>query len=1303
MPTIQCVDCGKTFEAEAGKRCSQCTGEVARSLLDALQPNLEDEPKTDAPLNDEIVKSVQRLAIDESHAVGGLGEVFRAQDLELSREVALKVIQPRHQRSDDLRRRFLVEGEVTANLDHPGVVPVYGRGSLSDGRPFYAMRFVEGETLKDAIEALHEQDAPAADLRRLLRHFVDVCNIIEYAHSRHILHRDIKPANIMIGEFGQTLVVDWGLAQKEKVDAEPDSHSSAIETSNWNPMMSGIGTDGGSPAYMSPEQLQAGEESTRTTDVFQLGATLYHILCGRAPYQGLSSEELPQRIADAGFARPRSVRPSIPKSLEAICNKAMSHSSRDRYQSARDLGLDVERFTSDQPVAAWREPLVTRVRRFVLKHPVEMTVAISMLGIASLMLIVFVLAEKNSSLSTANALIDRSNATLDEKNKALARSKDALEEANGSLDEVNQELVSTNEVLERLVVTAGNSNGRDVPSRLAMPAFVEALSMADEDSDSEDLQRLRIGLTLEYSPRIQYVWEGGRDLQHAAFSPSGDLIVAAAGGGQAQVWETTTGRAITPVLEHDAGLLHACFSQDERRLFAASIDGTVTAWDLESGQIEFEISVGEPVRVVVISPDGRELITGSGSHISPYGGAVRFWNAQNGTEIGEPLPIQGEVNQIVFSPSQTKLLVTAFVDESLAALGASSARVWDWPGKTPLSPVVTTKFGHLEAAFANQEQQIIVCSGRNSPTDGEPGAETAEAIIVDMDNGQVERFALDHNQWITTLIADDAHDRFLTAGYDGDIKSWHYGTCSPAETWSATALIVNEIAMSPDGSMLAAAMNNGDVELWDRTRDSSFQDVLPHAAFVKQVSFSPDGTQLLTTSSDRLIRLWSLVPRRPVPSFVHDAPAAYVEFLPDGQLLAMTGFQSAFIGTNPFGDSAWLDGIEPNRAFVYDLRTSRALGSSGNPRGPTIGDFCRRTLQVAIVPEPRSSTTEVQIWDVFGKGPPIICDPEGPPIDAAFSPDGKRLVIAYHDQEHGDAICFWNLETQQRGSLRMSFSERWPTTLSNVSFSPDGTRIMLNAQSDVDGRKTYGVTLVDPDAMTQIDRGQGLENRVFSRFSPDGKRAILGSRAFGGGRSHVFDTENTNVFPGSMLHGTQLSFVGILSDGSTAVSASIDGEVRFWDPDEAQPDIASESETQQATLVSKTVYHEGAVHHVTESPDGRLIATASSDRTCRIWDRQTGQPVGPPLRHPDIVWHCAFDSSGQRLATACDDGTVRIWDLARDPRDFETIKVEAELNSARRYERSTGLSRLVHQDMRHVAEDWQELANPSTGKTEPDR
>src|SRR5262249_40026455 len=183
-------------------------------------------PRPPAPSDGPPPGEQSRYRILRFHAKGGLGEVFVAEDTELHREVALKEIKPAHAGDTQSRGRFLLEAEITGRLEHLGIVPVYGLGAYPDGRPYYAMRFIQGDSLKQVIGDFHAADLPGRDpgerslaFRQLLRRFVDVCNAVAYAHNRGVLHRDLKPGNIMLGEYGETFVVDWGVA---KVIGHPD-------------------------------------------------------------------------------------------------------------------------------------------------------------------------------------------------------------------------------------------------------------------------------------------------------------------------------------------------------------------------------------------------------------------------------------------------------------------------------------------------------------------------------------------------------------------------------------------------------------------------------------------------------------------------------------------------------------------------------------------------------------------------------------------------------------------------------------------------------------------------------------------------------------------------------------------------------------------------------------------------------------------------------------------------------------------------------------------------------------------------
>jgi tetratricopeptide (TPR) repeat protein/tRNA A-37 threonylcarbamoyl transferase component Bud32 len=384
----------------------------------------------------------QRFHVLRPHARGGLGAVFLALDEELHREVALKQILEKHADDPTSRARFLLEAEVTGGLEHPGIVPVYGLGTYGDGRPYYAMRFVRGDSLKDAIDHFHADAASRRDpgrqsleLRKLLRRFLDVCNAIDYAHARGVLHRDIKPGNVIVGRHGETLVVDWGLA-KATGRADPGSSERMLMPSSASGSAETLpGCALGTPAHMSPEQAEGQLDRLGPhTDVYSLGATLYCLLTGVPPFEGDALDVIP-RVQRGDFRPPRALDPAIDPALEAVCRKAMALRLEDRYGSCRALAEDLERWMADEPVSAWREPLARQARRWARRNRTAMAVAVVALlaGVFGLSAVAGVQARANQQLRQAN---DATGAALAETKEAkratdaaLAQSEDSRQQA----------------------------------------------------------------------------------------------------------------------------------------------------------------------------------------------------------------------------------------------------------------------------------------------------------------------------------------------------------------------------------------------------------------------------------------------------------------------------------------------------------------------------------------------------------------------------------------------------------------------------------------------------------------------------------------------------------------------------------------------------------------------------------------------------------------------------------------------------------------------------------------------------------
>ncbi|MGO8747881.1 MAG: protein kinase domain-containing protein [Thermoguttaceae bacterium] len=433
---------------------SRVRGVLARVADPDVQASLAAVASTSEPDRtiDYKPESGPRYRVLRPHAEGGLGEVFVAEDQELHREVALKEIKREHAQRADSRSRFLLEAEITGGLEHPGIVPVYGLGTYGDGRPFYAMRFIKGDNLKAAIQRFHSAEpvrekgtvpicakhpsgrsgkwglspfpSPRFDsleFRQLLGRFVDVCQAVGYAHSRGVLHRDLKPGNIMLGKFGETLVVDWGLAKvvgrpgAEQCGGRDEATLRPSSGSNWAETIAGSAI--GTPAFMSPEQASGKlDELGPATDVYSLGATLYALLTNRTPFEGAAGDVLEQ-VRKGAWIPSRAVNAAVPPALDAICRKAMALKPEDRYGSPLELAEEVEHWLADEPVGAYPEPARVQARRWMRKHPSRVTAA------AVLLLATVV------GLTIGAALLGRANRLLDEQRQLANENFQAAREA----------------------------------------------------------------------------------------------------------------------------------------------------------------------------------------------------------------------------------------------------------------------------------------------------------------------------------------------------------------------------------------------------------------------------------------------------------------------------------------------------------------------------------------------------------------------------------------------------------------------------------------------------------------------------------------------------------------------------------------------------------------------------------------------------------------------------------------------------------------------------------------------------------
>jgi serine/threonine protein kinase len=463
-------------------------------------------------------KETTRFHPIKLHAKGGLGAVFLARDAELGRTVALKEIQEKHSLDRSSQDRFVAEAIVTGALEHPGIVPVYGLGRYSDGRPYYAMRFIQGRSFQEAIRDFHKayphKDSRAyssREFKALLRTFIEMCSAMYYAHEHGILHRDIKPDNVMMGKFGETMVVDWGLAKvlgKREDANRKEFDNLALRKLDGETM---VGEVMGTPAYMSPEQASGvQDELTPASDIYSLGATLFTLLTGERPIDGKSSIELIQNVRKGNVRPIDTIAPKLPAALVSICRKAMHVTPSERYANAGELVEDVERWLADDLVLAHQhaERPIERLGRLVRRyHTWAIAGAIFLTAFTVLSIIAVILIERSRSREVLAKL------------QAQESKAEAIKRYQESRTAIDTWLVGSNDALQ---FYPGMQSLRKRMLQLAVDDYESLATSSSRDPDLE-LERARALIRLGDLHQIQQNYDRAQEDYRSARTALGAI------------------------------------------------------------------------------------------------------------------------------------------------------------------------------------------------------------------------------------------------------------------------------------------------------------------------------------------------------------------------------------------------------------------------------------------------------------------------------------------------------------------------------------------------------------------------------------------------------------------------------------------------------------------------------------------------------------------------------------------------------------------------------------------------------------
>lgn len=430
-----------------------------------LKPPLTPSPKSanvelpgDKP--QAVVEAKDRYSFIEEYARGGMGRVLLVHDTHIGRDIALKELLPERTGSgaagttpqtNPILARFVQEARITGQLEHPAIVPVYELGYRADGTLYYTMKLVRGKTLALALK----ECTGLRDRLGLLTHFVNLCQAIAYAHSRKVIHRDVKPGNVMLGEFGETVVIDWGLAKiKGRQDDARDAMSETIEVFRLGDEHEAAKTQQGlamgTPAYMAPEQARGDLDNVgERSDVYALGAVLYELLTGRPPFAGKSSREIIEQVLTQDPVTIEAVEKDAAPELAAICRRAMQREPKDRYATAKELAEEVSRFLSGALVATYDYSTKEQVQRFVKRYR-----AILATAAAGLIFVFAIGIVYNLRLLSANARLKESAA---QEMAARLEADDARKETSAALLLAEENFKVAGLAIERLFTDVSDS------------------------------------------------------------------------------------------------------------------------------------------------------------------------------------------------------------------------------------------------------------------------------------------------------------------------------------------------------------------------------------------------------------------------------------------------------------------------------------------------------------------------------------------------------------------------------------------------------------------------------------------------------------------------------------------------------------------------------------------------------------------------------------------------------------------------------------------------------------------------------
>lgn len=1275
--------------------------------INNLKTFIEGESPTGNSRNKDmsVGEHVGRYLIKDRQGEGGFGLVWQADDPKLGRTVAIKQLSGRLARDEEQRKRFFNEARIAARLEHPGVVPVYDVEPSEESSPYYTMKLVQGKTLDENIQSYHQTRAENPDERidalRLLNGFVSVCKAMQYAHDNGVIHRDLKPQNVILGDYGETIILDWGLAKL----VDDEDQASFAPGNPLSIQMTAPGSVMGTPAYMSPEQAR-GEVATVgfRSDVFSLGVILFQILTGRLPFQGQTGEEMIADLLRGEAPEPRTIDSTISKPLQAICMRAMHADTDLRFQSVKELSVELDRLLADEPIASYPESWMEKSLRWARKHRTWVTVAaatIVVFAIGSMVASLLINEQRKRAEFNEGKARDAERLEKLAKEEAIEAKEKESQAKRAAISAADREKRAREEEqeqrelaqwqLSRLFIKDGLRSLDELDVGTAALWFSRSLKL-NEGNQDEANDRLRVNATMRRQPKLAEMFFCDEQkfgaLVGVQFSPD-EQSALIMGKKRFETRELKT-REITKEFE---------WSEPTSIRYSRNVQFVVThqvsveslknpsliRTDLQTGErVECRLnpdddSVNYSCSHPIVSSDGNRLV----ACISKAFGTVdeqhflAIWNIEEPNQ-----PKFSEFRKRKFSSCEfsrdDKLIVTGGGDHSACIWDVESAErkfEFDHSNFYPRTEGADYRLIN-DAKFSPDGKFIAAASSDNVAYVW--NLEENE-MVHQLDHGPNRNFSS-----VTRVEFAEEGNRVATTDLFAITRVWNVKTGQLLGKFDDFQGSITDLSLSSDG-LVVSASNDGYCKVWAAS-GVPIMPSLRHSSTVVAANMNSKKSQFLTACSDQTIRYWDNEQMQEGNAFRRlpgRERSAYDKFSisPDGKFLVTSNRQLMEAKVQVW-DAASLDQIGkdielPNTVgkLVFSQDNERLLVTSTTALKTTSPHFAQvidlasgkelgkrlvhdaEIVEAGFLPDGNQVFTaskdgKARVWQVSNSSKVKEFEHDSAVKAACLVNEGSVLVCGCQDKR----VFFWSIT--EGDSHFETLIHEWP--IQNLVASVDSRRLLVHGYWS---QTAASVWLVDLSTGKRV--GEPIAHRNFRppSFRPD-------SRYFSSLGNNEISIHDSN-------DGTPLSRIqhdaGILGFSwhptkDRFVSSSEDKTLRIWDIHSGEP-------------TAPRIKCAGVPVEPTFDSSGKILINGFAfSTTVQVLDSETGELLGPDLIHPGLAEPIAFSPTRSEILVG--GFRLTVWNLepyGETPARAESL---AELLSGHRVDKIGGLIPLSLEELR---------------------